>query len=43
MMTAEVDAVTVALAQPEGDTRSGAGRAPEPWVVPLESRVQRWA
>jgi hypothetical protein len=31
--TTDVEAVPMALAQPEGDTSSGAGRPPEPWVV----------
>jgi hypothetical protein len=35
--TADVEAVTVALAQPEDDASSGVGRAPEPWVVRLLS------
>jgi hypothetical protein len=37
--TADVEAVSVALTQPEGDASSGVGRArtPEPWVVQPES------
>jgi hypothetical protein len=31
--TVEVEAVQVALAQPEGDSSSEAGRAPGLWVV----------
>jgi hypothetical protein len=33
--TADVEAVPVALAQPEDDVSSGAGRASRPWVVQL--------
>jgi hypothetical protein len=32
-MTADVEVVLVALAQPKSDASSGAGRAPEPRVV----------
>jgi hypothetical protein len=41
--TADVEAVSVAPAQPEGDTSSPAGRAgtPEPWVARPESWTPR--
>jgi hypothetical protein len=37
--TADVEAVILALTQPEGDASSGVGRTPGPRVVHMESRV----